>query len=80
MNLLIAVYILRVGIIDVFYSVSSCRIFLNHDLDDYLDFETYKAWLGDISDVLDFITALTILYLFRHYLRKQYLAQMHVST
>jgi len=70
MNLLIAVYVLRVGVIDVFYSLSSCRLFLDDDIVDYREFEKSKAWIGEISDILDFVTAITILYLFRHYLKK----------
>lgn len=72
MRLLIVVYIIRVGVIDVFYGVTSCRLFLGHDRTDYLEYEYVKNYLGKASDILDFLTAALILYLFRHYLKKQF--------
>lgn len=72
MIFLIVVYILRVGIMDGFYSVTTCRLFLDKDIDDYLEFEDSKLLIGFVSDILDFLTAIVILYLFHHYLRKQY--------
>jgi hypothetical protein len=67
---LIVVYVVRVLIVDVFYSVTSCRLVLDHDLNDFLGFETLKFRLGLLSDILDTLTAFAVLSLFRHYLRK----------
>jgi hypothetical protein len=69
---LIVVYVVRVLIVDVFYSVTSCRLVLDHDLNDFLGFETLKFRLGLLSDILDTLTAFAVLSLFRHYLRKQF--------
>jgi hypothetical protein len=64
---------MRVCIIDVFYSLTSNRIILDEDLLEFNSYTQIKSWLGKVTDVMDFVTALTILYLFRHYLRKIHL-------
>lgn len=69
-------YILRVCLIDVFYSLTTCRFILDKDFEDYLEYEGYKSALGLASDFLDFLTAILILRLFHHYLKKQY-SQAH---
>ncbi|TNV81330.1 hypothetical protein FGO68_gene5298 [Halteria grandinella] len=67
---LVCVYVIRVSIFDVYFSFTTSRIFLDNDFTDYHTFETAKSWMTESIDGLDLITALIILYLFTHYLKR----------
>ena len=68
MIFLIVVYVFREGFIDIYTTLTTCRIFLDQDYFDYLEFEDTKNILDIVSDFLDALTFSTILYLFHYYL------------
>jgi hypothetical protein len=67
--LLVFIYILRVGLIDIFFSVTSCR-FLFDDSQQVTLFEFIRDYMGMVTDALDFIMAYILLFLFTHYVKR----------
>ena len=62
-------YILRIGVSEIFYPIFSSR-FLVDNLQDYETVESLYRWFNLTSDVLEAITAYTTIYLFHIYIKK----------
>jgi hypothetical protein len=68
---LVVMYVLRIGVSDVFYPIFTSR-FLVDNLKDYEFEESQYRWFNFTSDVLESVTAYTTIYLFYIYIKKQH--------
>ena len=75
---LVIMYVLRIGVSDVFYPVFTSRFFVDN-LQDYEFEESQYRWFNFTSDVLEAITAYTTIYLFYIYIKKQQRDQQKAS-
>lgn len=76
--ILVIMYILRIGVSDIFYAIFSTR-FLVDTLKDYESEESQYRWFNFASDVLEAITAYTTIYLFHIYIKKHQREQQKAS-
>ncbi len=67
--ILVIMYILRIGVSEIFYPIYSSR-FLVDNLQDYETVESLYRWFNLASDVFEAITAYTTIYLFYIYIKK----------
>jgi hypothetical protein len=62
-------YILRIGVSDVYFPLISSRYLIDSSL-DYEGEESSYRWSNFLSDILEAVTAYTTIYLFYIYIKK----------
>jgi len=67
--ILVIMYIMRIGVSDIFYPIFSSR-FLIDTVKDYEIEESLYRWFNFTSDLLESITAYSTVYLFYIYIKK----------